>query len=156
MNNFDGCLRRGAVGGTVASVLSTLVLARLGKRDSGSAVTPVNAVSHWLWGDEAARHERVSGKYTMTGYAIHHASSIFWAVLFEAAFARLLARRRVAPTLGAAAATTALACYVDYRITPQRLNPGFEQRLGRASIALVYAAFGLGLAAGALALRHER
>lgn len=94
--------------GPVASLLSAIALSRLGKRDSGSPLAPVNAVGHWLWGDEAARHERLSGKYTVTGYVIHHASSIFWAVLFEAAFARLLARRRVGPTL-AAAATTAVA-----------------------------------------------
>lgn len=29
----------------------------MGKRDSGSAVAPVNAVSHWLWGDKGARGE---------------------------------------------------------------------------------------------------
>jgi hypothetical protein len=144
------------VTGTAAAVLSAAALAALGRRDSGSAVAPVNAVSHWLWGDRAARREDVSAKYTATGYAIHHASSIFWGVLFERVFARLLDRRQPAQVLAAAAATTAVACVTDYKLTPRRLQPGFEKRLAIPSVALVYAAFGLGLAGAALALRHGR
>ncbi|MGZ3182779.1 MAG: hypothetical protein ACXU8N_10085 [Telluria sp.] len=144
------------VTGTAAAVLSAAALAALGRRDSGSAIAPVNAVSHWLWGDQAARREDVSAKYTATGYAIHHASSIFWGVLFERAFGQLLDRRRPAQVLAAAAATTAVACVTDYKLTPRRLQPGFEKRLAIPSVALVYAAFGLGLAGAALALRHGR
>ncbi|WP_187363432.1 hypothetical protein [Massilia frigida] len=38
----------------------------------------------------------------------------------------------------------------------ERLRPGFEKRLSRPSLALVYGAFGLGLAAGALLLRRDQ
>lgn len=44
---------------------------------------------------------------------------------------------------------------IDYAITPRRFRPGFERHLGRASMAAVYTAFGLGLFAGAW-LRHRR
>ena len=42
-------LQRAAISGTVASVLSTLTLAALGKGEAGSALGPINAVSHWYW-----------------------------------------------------------------------------------------------------------
>ncbi|NHZ43156.1 hypothetical protein [Massilia aquatica] len=53
-----------------------------------------------------------------------------------------------------ASAASAVACFVDYRMTPDRLKSGYEQRLSRPSLALVYGAFGLGLAAGALLCRR--
>jgi hypothetical protein len=43
--------------------------------------------------------------------------------------------------------TAAFALLVDYKLTPSRFKPGFEKHLSRPSIALVYAAFGIGLAA---------
>jgi hypothetical protein len=49
-----------------------------------------------------------------------------------------------------AAATSVLACFVDYRLTPDRLTPGFEKRLSRRSLFVVYALFAAGLAAGTL------
>lgn len=58
------------------------------------------------------------------------------------------ARRR--PIATARHGTTALACFTDYQLTPPRLRPGFEQRLSRRSLLLVYGAFGIGLAAGAI------
>ena len=48
-------LREGAVAGTAGSLLSTLALLALGRRQAGSAVAPLNAVSHWLWADRAFR-----------------------------------------------------------------------------------------------------
>ncbi|MFM9436612.1 hypothetical protein ACFDR9_003697 [Janthinobacterium sp. CG_23.3] len=96
------------------------------------------------WGQRAVRQNRPSVRYTLPGYVIHHASAVMWAVLYEK---WLGGRARGAvPVLGSAAAMSALACFVDYKLTPQRLHPGYEQRLSSASLLLVYAAFGLGLA----------
>lgn len=154
MERWNDSIRRGVVSGAVASVLSTVALSVRGKRDSGSAVAPVNAVSHWIYGDKAIRRERPSTKYTLPGYLIHHASATFWAVLYERYFRRKLDRRDPARMLGAAATTSALACFTDYQLTPPRLRPGFEQRLDRTSLAMVYAVFGLGLVAGSLLVRR--
>ena len=41
--------------GSCASVLSAAVLALAGQREAGSAAAPINAVSHWYWGDRAFR-----------------------------------------------------------------------------------------------------
>ena len=89
-----------------------------------------------------------SVKHTLSGYVIHHAMSVFWALFFE----RFRPGRNLQPidTLLSAAATSAAACFVDYRLTPKRLTPGFERRLSRKSLALVYAGFAIGLAVGAL------
>lgn len=127
----------------MASVLSIAAAALLARPRTGSAVSVANAPSHWLWGESARYRHDVTLSHTLTGFAIHHASSVFWAVAHEAAVDRLRVRpEAVAPVV----ATTAMA--VDYRVVPKRLTPGFERHLGRGSLIAVYAAFAAGLAIG--------
>jgi hypothetical protein len=106
----------------------------------------VNAVSHWLWKEKAIYKQSSSVRYSASGYCIHHAASIFWAMLYE----KWATRSRKPPTptntLTRAAAVSSIACLVDMQCTPERLTPGFERRLSRKSLLMVYAAFGLGLA----------
>ncbi|MDQ1833918.1 hypothetical protein [Massilia scottii] len=155
MDTWKSATQRGLISGASASLLSSAALAALGKATDGSSFGPTNAISHWLWGDKATRRDGASLRYTLTGYVIHHASATFWAVLFERLMSRQLDRKDPLATLQAAAAASAVACFVDYRMTPERLKPGFEKRLSRPSLALVYGAFGLGLAAGALLIRRH-
>lgn len=155
MDAWKTALKRGLVGGAAASLLSTLTLAWRGKREAGSAYAPTNAVSHWIWPEEAFRHKEPSLRHTGTGYLIHHVCATFWALLFERACGRLLDRRDPVLTLGVATAASAVACVVDYQCTPQRLQPGYEAHLSRPSLALVYAGFGLGLALGAMLCRRS-
>lgn len=150
MDDWKHALERGLVSGSAASVCSAAALAACGARENRSPYGAVNAISHWVWGDRAALQNRPSWRYTALGYGIHHASSVFWAVLYQRFFRRRLAHRRPGPVLAAAAATAAMACFTDYQLTPRRLQPGFEMRLSKASLALVYGAFALGLAAGVL------
>ena len=154
MDNWKTAMQRGMVSGTTASLLSTAVLGALGKGENNSMFAPTNAISHWLWGDKAALQNRPSLRYTVTGYLIHHASATFWAVLFERLMGEKLNSKRMATTLPASLAAASVACFVDYQMTPARLKPGYEQRLSRPSLAIVYGAFALGLAAGALASRR--
>jgi hypothetical protein len=69
-----------------------------------------------------------------------------WATVFE----RL---RRIRPgpasTVAAAAATSALAYVVDYKAVPQRLQPGFDVQVPRATLGAFYVAFAAALAAAA-------
>ena len=52
---------------------------------------------------------------------------------------------------------TAVAAWVDLRLVPHRLTPGFQRRLSSRSLLMVYTLFGMGLAAGSyLAKRHGR
>lgn len=104
-------LREGAVAGSAASVLSSLVLAALGARQ-GHPAAPLNAASHWLWGDEALQRDAPSLRHTLVGYLTQHAASVLWATLH----ARVAAHRPGAgcsamPIGMAACAATARACW---------------------------------------------
>lgn len=153
---WSTAMRDGVFTGTIASVLSTAALAICGRCENGSAHGPTNATSHWFWGDRAIREDRASARYTLVGYAIHHASATLWAVVYERLFGRLGDRRELLPAAASATLVSGAACLVDYRLTPPRLHPGFEKRLSVGSLALVYAAFGAGLLAGSLARSRTR
>ena len=130
--------------GSMASALSTGVISAYSRRHAGSASAGTNATSHWIWGARARRRDAPSLRYTVNGYAIHHAMSVFWATMFEAATRRTQGAARI----GAAAAATAAAAYVvDYHVVPRRLNPGFESRLPPRAMFATYVAFAAGLAA---------
>jgi hypothetical protein len=154
MEPWKTALQRGLVGGATSSLLSTAALAALGKREAGSAYAPTNAISHWIHGDEAARHRGLGTRYTLPGYLIHHGSATFWAVVFERLCGGLFDRRNPAITLGVGTAASAVACFADYQLTPQRLRPGYEKHLSRPALAVVYGAFGVGLALGAMLCRR--
>jgi hypothetical protein len=142
-----------ALSGSAASAASSAVLALAGSVENDSAAAPTNATSHWLWGREAYRKNGFSLRHTLAGYAIHHSMSVFWALVYEA----VLGPQRLKPVgsvVGNAVLVSAAACLIDYTVTPKRLTPGFEARLSRKSMALVYAAFAAGLAAATLARRR--
>jgi hypothetical protein len=141
-------LRNALVSGTTSALLSTGVLALTGRRETGSPFAPVNAVSHWLFGERATRRDDATVQYTLTGFVTHLGASIFWSLLYGVLDA-LHRERSTATRLFDGAVVSAIACLVDYRLTPPRLTPGYEHRLSRGSLALVYAALAVGLAAGA-------
>lgn len=138
-------VRDGLVSGSIASVLSTIVLSVRGKHEEGTPYAPTNAISHWFFGDRAFYRNGRTLRYTGTGYAIHHASSTLWAVVYERWFGERGDRRDLPTALTGGATVAAIACFTDYHLTPRRLHPGYEKRLSSPSLFLVYAAFGAGL-----------
>lgn len=146
--------KRSLLSGTVSGIATTLAAALAGKQDSGSYAAPINATSHVFWGDQAARHDRPSLKFTGTGFLINHGASIMWATIYEKwvepTVSRWLARRPAlapfAPAISAAA-VSAGAYVTDYYLVPKRLTPGYEKRLSGRSMAMVFGALALGLAA---------
>jgi hypothetical protein len=150
-------LREGAIAGSAAGVASAAALALAGRRQDGAAAAPANATSQWLWGDRALREDRPSLRHTATGYLIHHGAAVFWGVLHARAWNGRAQRLRPGPALAGAAAASAVACLVDFKLTPHRLTPGFEHRLSRGALAVVYGCFALGMAAGSIwAARREQ
>jgi len=135
--------RRALVSGSVASILSTAVLAACGRLENGAAAGPLNGPSQWIWGRWAAHVRRPSLRHTLTGYVVHHLCSCSWAVLHERCRGR---DERPQTAIAKAVATAALASFVDYQLTPKRLRPGFETQLSTSSLLGVYAAFAVGLA----------
>jgi hypothetical protein len=138
-----------------AGVISTALLALLGRRENGSIASALNAPSHIVWGHEALAANNLDWKHTAVGQGVHHASAFFWGALFEALQARRR-RRSVGGVLTDAAITTAAAAVVDLKLVPDRLTPGFEKRLSDVSLAIVYAGMGIGLALGGLAALRGR
>jgi hypothetical protein len=145
-------LRRALVRGTGAALASTVALMACSRRETGSALAGLNAVSHWAFGDADASRDGFSARRTLVGAMTQQAASVFWAAVME----RWIVSRRRSPTLSRlaadAAATSALACAVDYTITPKRLTPGYELRLSKPSLAAVYVAFAAGLVIGSVLL----
>ena len=159
MKTWRTAARDAIVSGTVASVASTGALLACGGVETRRPLAPVNAISHWYWGHRAARQDDFSLRHTVMGYLTHHAASIFWATFYEKWFGERRRPRVGLRELGDAALISSLACVVDYRMTPKRFTPGYELRLSRPSLLVVYGVFAIGLALGGrglLALREQR
>jgi hypothetical protein len=142
--------------GLVAGLFAAGTAAARSVSEGGTALAPLNAVTHCLWPRRAFRQRGFSVRHTITGFAIHEASAIFWAMLFEALINRMPNARQCqqpGTTATAAAATAATAYVVDYRVVPRRLTPGFEAYLSGRSLAAVYVALGAGLFAVAMLRR---
>lgn len=138
--------------GGAASLASSAALLAYGKLECGDPAAPLNGPSQWVWGRQAPYRNGFSWRYTFVGFLVHHLASTFWGVIYESVRGP---RARPARSAATAACVSAVACVVDYRFTPQRLTPGFQERLSRRALAGVYVVFAAGLAAGAL-LRSRR
>lgn len=154
--NWSRTIRAGLVSGAVASIASTIALSILGKAELGKSAAPVNGPSQWIWGRHAPYQDRFSLRYTIVGFAIHHAASVFWAIWYEKLRQRFAPAKSTTAVLAPAVATTAAAYAVDFHFTPKRLTPGFEHRLSQPSLLIVYGTFALGLAATALIERNQQ
>lgn len=152
LNRVDSALVRGSA----ANFASLAALAACSRKETGSALAGINAVSHWAWGDADARRNGFSWKHTMIGGLTNEAASIFWAFCLERLFASRRRHVSVPRLFGEATAMSALACAVDYGITPKRLTPGYELRLSKASLFVVYVAFAAGLALGGTLLPAQK
>jgi hypothetical protein len=156
MKTWTESARDALVPGTAAAVTSTAALMASGAAWTGHAFAPTNAVSHWLWGDEAMRRNRPSWRYTGVGYVTHHLSAVLWAVLYEKLFGRRHGRDGALASLAEAATVSAIAYVVDYRFTPDRLKPGYERRVPFPSLLAVYVALAAGFALGGAVLGMRR
>ncbi|WP_028311623.1 hypothetical protein [Derxia gummosa] len=152
MKTWNQALHDSMLSGALASLASALVASWRTKRESGSAPAAMNATSHWYWGDRAAARDEADVKHTALGYATHHGATMVWSTVYEKAFGERAERSAVHALCGGAA-VAALACFVDYGLTPKRFTPGFEKRLRMGSMAGVYGALALGLAAASLVRR---
>ncbi|MEN5207345.1 hypothetical protein ABE493_04345 [Stenotrophomonas terrae] len=134
---------RALCSGSCASVVSSVLVSWFSYRRSNAAAAGTNATSQWIWPRQAHRRTGWSIRHTVTGYLIHHASSVFWATGYET-----LRRGRCSPqpVVTLAAATAVTAYLVDYKVVPSRMTPGFERRLQPVDMFCIYAAFGMGLA----------
>jgi hypothetical protein len=146
MNTWNESFRRALASGAAASLLSAGALALSGWLENRAPAGPINGPSQWIFGRRAAYRRGPSARHTLTGMAIHHATATGWALLHERVWGRAKPAQTLPQRLGRAAVTAAVANFVDYKLTPKRLQPGFEAQLSKPSLALAYAAFAVGLA----------
>ena len=125
---------------------TTLALMACGYGDEGNAWTPLNAVSHIAWGDEALEQKTFSVKYTLVGALLSVSSVGGWAALHEMLCGEAEEREQVGVSLAGAVGVAALAWLIDYKVVPRRLQPGFESRVTRRSMWLIYAVLAVALA----------
>ena len=149
LNEWRCAARRALLSGSAAGVLSGIALSACSKVEQDAPAAALNGPSQWLWGEDEARTQRATLRHTLTGYAIHHLASMFWATLHERQFGA--APKGAALHCLEAAVTTTTAYFVDYHLAPSRLRPGFKKHLGPASLFVAYAAFAGGLALAAIA-----
>ena len=143
------------VSGSAASIASTVCLSLAGKAELNRLAAPINGPSQWVWGRHAPYENRFSLQYTLVGYLIHHAASVFWAILHEKLRQQMARADPATAAIVSAAATTTAAYVVDFNFTPKRLTPGFEHRLSKGALLMVYGSFAIGLAAVALGDRYR-
>src|SRR3954468_15369077 len=110
MTTWKESLREGAVSGSIASLLSAGYLAWRGW-GRGETAAPVNAVSHWFFGDRSLRQDEPSLAYTLTGYLTHHAAALFWAVLHAKLWGAREEAKEPIPALGGAVTAASVACF---------------------------------------------
>jgi hypothetical protein len=122
MSTWKEALREGAVSGSIASVLSAACLAWEGRRSSTPAA-PMNAVSHWIFGDRALREDATDATHTLTGYLIHHAAAVFWGTLHARFWGAKPEHKKPLPALAGAAAAAGIACFTDFQLTPSASRP---------------------------------
>lgn len=142
-------LARALVSGTLAAAAVTVAASLAARRATGSSAAALNATSHFLWGDGAARRDGYSMKYTGVGYAANYGAAVFWALFYEA----LGRKRSAAQALRDGVLVSAGAYITDYHLVPKRLTPGFELRLSGKALVLIYGALALGLGARDLVRR---
>jgi hypothetical protein len=146
MRDMKDLGRQALLSGAVASVLSAAVLALCGQIEHRRPAGPINGPSQWVYGRWAARVRKPSLRHTLTGFVIHHAMATGWALLHERVFGGRGTTETFSRRLKRAAVTATVANVVDFKLTPKRLQPGFDTQLSRKSLFAVYAAFAIGLA----------
>lgn len=150
MTGWKDALAEGLVSGTLGAALASAVLMLAGRREGGSAVAPINAVSHWVWGEEAARDESVDARHTGVGAVTQLLAGVFWGTLHAKLRPRVHGDAVVPAAIAGALATGAVAATVDYGLIPKRLAPGWELRVSKPAVALALVAMAAGIALGTI------
>lgn len=149
MKRWRQAIADSVIPGVVAGMAITLTAAWRGRTDSGSAAAPINAATRVFRGDRAAAVARATLRHTVPGVLINMAAATFWAAVMQKLFGAAIDRRAAPAALLGAAATAGMAYVTDYKLVPERVTPGYEKRVSRRSLLVIFGAFAAGLAAGA-------
>ena len=136
--------------GKLTTLASAAAIAACGQAELQNPIAPLNAVSHIVFGDEAAKQDELSLKYTATGLLLHDAACTSWAALHEQLVGRAVEKGNVPAAFAGGALVSAIAYFTDYYLVPKRMTPGVEKRLSGRSLFFIYTGLASGLAVGSL------
>ena len=133
---------------SVATMIGVVAMAAV----TGKALlAPVQAISHILFGPSVLKSSRVDLMKVGFEFILNILAMIGWCSVAELVFQ---VHGRPAGTLWVSAlvsgAVTMLAYFVDFRVVPKRLTPGFEHVLSRRSLYLVYLGLALAMCLGSI------
>jgi hypothetical protein len=94
---------------------------------------PINAISHIVWGPQAAAQQRFTAKYTGSGLLLNALASGFWGWLYGVMGRYSAAPNSYSRSAGRGIVVAAVASITDYYLVPRRFTPGFELSLTRRS-----------------------
>ena len=151
---WSGTLQDALVAGSIVAAVTIAAVALRGRQDSGSAVAPINASSHVVYGPEAGDVDVADFKHTLPGLAINAGASVFWAAVYERLFGDADDRGGVGKALLGGGAVAGLAYLLDYHLLPKRLTPGWEERVSGRSLAMIFGAMALTLPVWSLLRRR--
>ncbi len=154
MNTWSQAIRHAVPIAGLTSITTALTAALCGWRENSNAVAPLNAISHIVWGEEAAQQEHASAKYTAIGLALNTSAMFGWALIFAKLFSGKSSNRAVS-SLGGGVFVSLLAYIVDYHVVPKRLTPGVEDRLSSRSLLALYVVLALSLALGGCVTQQD-
>jgi len=154
MKTWKRALCDSLVTGSAASVATTATIALCGARELKNAIAPINAVSHILWGDNAAQQDSTSVKYTLSGLALNAAACFSWTIIYEKLCGES-AEENPSAALAGGALVSLLAYVVDYHVVPKRLTPGLEKRLSCKSLIAIYAVLALSMSIVSMARKDS-
>lgn len=150
-----GVTRYALYSGSMAGLACVAALALAARCERRSAFQPINASSHWIYGETAASVARFDPRRTGLGVVTNVGACFFWAFPLSL-WLTAGPPRHPLNLLCSASALSAFAAFFDYRVVPKRLRPGWELAISRRSIAAVFAAIAGGMAAGAWTAQKER
>jgi len=147
-DTWEESITHGLQGAALATLGTTAVAALAGEWENHAPLGPINAISHILFGDEAARHDELSAQHTVTGAVLNAAAIGTWAVVGELLFGGERRPATLPAALAAGAVVSGIAYVTDYHLVPERLTPGFEKRLSNKSLLAIYGVLAIGLGIG--------
>ncbi len=140
---------KAALAGTVGA--ASVMLA--GQMEDSDAISPLNAIAHIAFGDEAFDKRELSLKYTGTALLLNNVSIAGWAYMHEWLFARARRRGKYGVCALGAVGMSLFAYVVDYHVAPERYKPGFERHLQPKSLLFIYICLAAALFGGDLLTR---
>lgn len=138
MNTVSQALNVGVIPGLLSAVTTSATAAMRGRKDTGSAIAPINATSHVIWGEEANKVERLTVRHTLPNVLINTKAALWWAIICEKFFGASIDRRGASAAMLAGAATAGVVYVLDYRFLPHRLTPGHEHRVSGRSLGVIF------------------